>query len=96
MKINVQYLNILNIFFFQDLWEEASKFPLHGTLHDASSYVFSCINSMAESEELLDENRRLCDVKPFVAVFKLIERKGDKAERMLDIQISHLIGKGKF
>ncbi|RZF40704.1 hypothetical protein LSTR_LSTR007995 [Laodelphax striatellus] len=78
----------------EDLFDEASKYPLHGTLHDASSYVFSCINSMAETEELLDENRRLSDVKPFVAVLRVVERKGDKAERVLNVQISHLIGKG--
>lgn len=49
---------------------------------------------MAETEELLDENRRLCDVRPFAAVLKIIERKGDKAENSLNVQISHLIGKG--
>lgn len=79
----------------QDLWEEASKFPLHGTLHDSSSYIFSCINSMAETEELLDENKRLCDVQPFVSVLKVIERMGDKADKTLNVQISRLIGKGR-
>lgn len=80
----------------QDLWEEATKFPLHGMLHDCNSYIFSCTNSMAETEELLDENRRLCDVKPFAAVLKIVERKGDKAENSLNVQISHLIGKGVY
>lgn len=78
----------------EDLWEEATKYPLHGMLHDCNSYIFSCTNSMAETEELLDENRRLCDVKPFAAVLKIVERKGDKAENSLNVQISHLIGKG--
>ncbi|XP_066998274.1 phosphatidylinositol 4,5-bisphosphate 3-kinase catalytic subunit delta isoform [Anabrus simplex] len=78
----------------EDLWEEASKYPLHGTLHDSSSYVFACINSMAENEELEDENKRLCDVRPFCSLLRLIERKGNKAEKSLNIQISHLIGKG--
>ncbi|KAK9501564.1 hypothetical protein O3M35_012267 [Rhynocoris fuscipes] len=77
-----------------DLWEEAIKFPLHWMLQDASAYVFSCINSMAEKEDLLDESRRLGDVKPFVGTLKLAERKGDTAENMLNVQISHLIGKG--
>ncbi|XP_046678812.1 phosphatidylinositol 4,5-bisphosphate 3-kinase catalytic subunit delta isoform [Homalodisca vitripennis] len=78
----------------EDLWEEASKFPLHGTLHDSASYVFCCINSMSETEELLDENKRLCDVKPFVNILRVIERLGDKAEKTLNVHISHLIGKG--
>lgn len=80
----------------EDLWEEATKFPLHGMLLDASTYVFSCINSMSEIEELIDEQRRLCDVKPFCSLFKVIERKGNKAENILNIQIGYLIGKGIF
>lgn len=78
----------------EDLWDEASKYPLHGTLRDATSYVFSCINSMAEAEELRDENRRLCDIRPFCSVLKVIEREGEKGDKILDNQISHLIGKG--
>nr|CAD7401329.1 unnamed protein product [Timema poppensis] len=77
-----------------DLWEEASKFPLHGMLHDSSSYVFACITSMAENEELLDETRRLCDVRPFCSILRVIERKGDTVEQTLNTQISNLIGKG--
>ncbi|PSN34153.1 hypothetical protein C0J52_10044 [Blattella germanica] len=72
----------------EDLWEEASKYPLHGMLHDSSTYVFACINSMAENEDLLDESRHLSDVRPFCSVLRLIERKGDKAENSLNIQIS--------
>lgn len=77
----------------EELFEEATKFPMHWTLQDASSYVFSCINSMAATEELLDESKRLCDVKPFEAVLRLIEKKGNKSEKMLNAHISHLIGK---
>jgi hypothetical protein len=51
---------------------------------------------MAENEDLLDESRHLSDVRPFCSVFRLIERKGDKAENTLNIQISHLIGKGMY
>ncbi|EFN66382.1 Phosphatidylinositol-4,5-bisphosphate 3-kinase catalytic subunit beta isoform [Camponotus floridanus] len=77
----------------EDLWDEASKYPLHGTLKDAPSYVFSCINSNAEIEELRDETRRLCDIKPFCSVLRVIEREG-KGDRNLDSQIGVLIGKG--
>ncbi|KAH0946844.1 hypothetical protein HN011_008570 [Eciton burchellii] len=78
----------------EDLWDEASKYPLHGTLKDAPSYVFSFINSNAEIEELRDETRRLCDIKPFCSVLKVIEREGIKSDRNLDSQIGLLIGKG--
>ncbi|XP_014479292.1 PREDICTED: phosphatidylinositol 4,5-bisphosphate 3-kinase catalytic subunit delta isoform [Dinoponera quadriceps] len=78
----------------EELWEEASKYPLHGTLKDAPSYVFSCINSNAEVEELRDETRRLCDIRPFCAILKVIEREGIKSDRNLDSQIGLLIGKG--
>ncbi|XP_063236433.1 phosphatidylinositol 4,5-bisphosphate 3-kinase catalytic subunit delta isoform isoform X2 [Bacillus rossius redtenbacheri] len=79
----------------KELWEEASKFPLHWMLHDSSAYVFSCITSMAEVEELLDETRRLCDIRPFCCIFRIIERRGDSAtdEKTLDVHISQLIGK---
>ncbi|XP_066595868.1 phosphatidylinositol 4,5-bisphosphate 3-kinase catalytic subunit delta isoform [Prorops nasuta] len=78
----------------EDLWDEASKYPLHGTLKNAPSYVFSCINSNAEAEELRDESRRLCDIKPFCSVLKVIECEGVKGDRNLDSQIGILIGKG--
>jgi phosphatidylinositol-4,5-bisphosphate 3-kinase len=51
---------------------------------------------MAENEDLLDESRHLSDVRPFFSLFRLIERKGDKAENTLNTQIGHLIGKGMY
>lgn len=50
---------------------------------------------MAEHEEIHDENKRICDVKPFYRILKIVERQGDKADKILNGQISHLIGKGK-
>lgn len=63
-------------------------------MKDAPSYVFSCINSNAEIEELRDETRRLCDIKPFCSILKVIEREGIKDDRNLDSKIGNLIGKG--
>lgn len=77
----------------EDLWEEASKYPLHGMLHDMSVYVFACINNMSETEQLVDETRRLSDVRPFCCILRVTECKGDKPDRTLNTQISHLIGK---
>ena len=78
----------------EELWEEARKFPLQGLLKEQSLYNFMCVNSMAEKEELVNEARRLCDIKPFASLLKVVEREGDKAEQILNAQIGHLIGKG--
>lgn len=80
----------------QELWEEAGKYPLHGMLHDSSSYSIIYVNSMAQREMLIDENKRLCDVRPFVAVLNFVERQEDKADNVLNAQISNLIGKGIY
>ena len=77
----------------EELWEEARKYPLKGLLKEQSSYNFMCVNSMAEKEELIDETQRLCDVKPFCSLLKVVEREGDKAEQTLNIRIGQLIGK---
>lgn len=78
----------------EELWEEARKYPLLGLLKEQTSYNFMCVNCMAERETLIDERRRLCDVKPFYNLLKVVEREGDKAEETLNIQIGQLIGKG--
>lgn len=80
----------------QDLWEEASKYPCYGMLHDQSVYTFEFINNMAECESLVDENKRLCDIRPFCNIIRLKQSEGstDKADKVLNTQISHLIGKG--
>ncbi|KAG5883732.1 hypothetical protein JTB14_024233 [Gonioctena quinquepunctata] len=77
----------------EDLWEEAAKFPLYGKLHDMSVYIFTYVNSMAEREKLIDESRRLCDVRPTGAVLIITECRGDNADDSINISIGHLIGK---
>lgn len=78
----------------EELWEEARKFPLQGLLKEQSLYHFKCVNAMAEQETLIDESRRLCDIKPFYNLLKVVEREGDKAEETFNTKIGHLIGKG--
>lgn len=56
--------------------------------------MFECVNQAAVHEELEDETRRLCDVRPFLPVLKLITRNCGRAERILDSKIGVLIGKG--
>lgn len=76
------------------LWQRAQQEPLFHTLGSPSSYVFTCINQTAEQQELEDEQRRLCDIQPFLPVLRLVAREGDRAEKLLNSQISLLINKG--
>lgn len=63
-------------------------------LSGPEAYVFTCINQTAEQQELEDEQRRLCDVQPFLPVLRLVAREGDRVKKLINSQISLLIGKG--
>ncbi|XP_037085817.1 phosphatidylinositol 4,5-bisphosphate 3-kinase catalytic subunit beta isoform-like [Pollicipes pollicipes] len=75
----------------EKLWE--SRFPLRGTLRDMSQYVFQCVTPQAEAIELLDESCSLLSVRPVFRVLRVIEREGDKHEKLRMSQIGNLIGK---
>lgn len=64
-------------------------------LGEMESHMFECVNQAAVHEELEDETRRLCDIRPFLPVLKLVTRNCGRAERLLDSKIGVLIGKGK-
>uniref|UniRef100_A0A7N6AR02 phosphatidylinositol-4,5-bisphosphate 3-kinase n=1 Tax=Anabas testudineus TaxID=64144 RepID=A0A7N6AR02_ANATE len=73
---------------------QAQNFPLFPALGEMESHMFECVNQTAVHEELEDETRRLCDVRPFLPVLKLVTRNCGRAERLLDSKIGVLIGKG--
>ncbi|KAM4695460.1 phosphatidylinositol 4,5-bisphosphate 3-kinase catalytic subunit beta isoform 1-T2 [Discoglossus pictus] len=77
----------------QLLWKHAQNYPLFHLLLEIDSYMFECVNQTAVHEELEDETRRLCDVRPFLPVLKLVSRSCNPAEK-LDSKIGVLIGKG--
>nr|XP_054589771.1 phosphatidylinositol 4,5-bisphosphate 3-kinase catalytic subunit beta isoform-like [Nothobranchius furzeri]XP_054589772.1 phosphatidylinositol 4,5-bisphosphate 3-kinase catalytic subunit beta isoform-like [Nothobranchius furzeri] len=77
------------------LWKQAQNFPLFPSLGEMESHMFECVNQAAVHEELEDETRRLCDVRPFLPVLKLVTRNCGRAERLLDSKIGVLIGKGE-
>lgn len=64
-------------------------------LGEMESHMFECVNQAAVHEELEDETRRLCDIRPFLSVLRLVTRNCGRAERLLDSKIGVLIGKGK-
>ena len=76
----------------EDLWREARNFPLFGHLQDSSSYIFVSITQDAEREEFYDETRRLCDLRLFQLVLKVVEPAGNKEEKMLNYEIGIALG----
>uniref|UniRef100_A0A8C4WL05 phosphatidylinositol-4,5-bisphosphate 3-kinase n=1 Tax=Gopherus evgoodei TaxID=1825980 RepID=A0A8C4WL05_9SAUR len=78
----------------QVVWRHAQYEPLYHMLSDPEAYVFTCINQTAEQQELEDEQRRLCDIQPFLPVLRLVAREGDRVKKLINSQISLLIGKG--
>uniref|UniRef100_A0A3B3Z3Q5 PI3K-ABD domain-containing protein n=1 Tax=Poecilia mexicana TaxID=48701 RepID=A0A3B3Z3Q5_9TELE len=86
-EATIQHIKLL-------LWKQAQYFPLFPSLGEMESHMFECVNQAAVHEELEDETRRLCDVRPFLPVLKLVTRNCGRAERLLDSKIGVLIGKG--
>ncbi|XP_064642151.1 phosphatidylinositol 4,5-bisphosphate 3-kinase catalytic subunit beta isoform-like [Lineus longissimus] len=76
------------------LWVEAEKYPLYTFLGDMDCYLFMCVNSAALKEELVDESRRLIDIQPFHLMLRVVQKKGNRGEKLVNSQISFLIGKG--
>ncbi len=73
--------------FQAELWRESKKYPLFHLLLDPISYVFVSITQDAEREEFYDETRRLCDLRLFQPVLKLVEPIGNREEKMLNYDI---------
>jgi len=55
------------------LFREAKKYPLYNKLGDSSSYIFKSITHDAEHEEFYDETRRLCDLRLFCPMLKVVK-----------------------
>lgn len=75
-----------------DLWHEAKHYPLYHKLAEQMSYIFVSITQDAEREEFYDESRRLCDLRLFHPILKVVEPKGNKEEKMLNSEIGLAIG----
>ncbi|WAR15387.1 PK3CA-like protein [Mya arenaria] len=70
-----------------DLWLEARRQPLFHKLGEQVQYIFVGITQDAELEEFYDETRRLCDLKLFQPILKVIEPKGNREEKMLNYEL---------
>lgn len=81
----------------QEVWEAAQNIPMPNHLRDSDSYVFQCINMLtAQKDELVNENRRLCDVRPFQAILKLVKKEGDEEERKLLSRLRCVMGQSEL
>ena len=76
----------------EELWKKAQEYPLFHLLQEASSYIFVSITQDAEREEFYDETRRLCDLRLFQPILKVVEPAGNKEEKMLNYDIGIALG----
>lgn len=62
-----------------ELWKEAKNYPLYHALMEPESYIFISVTQDAKREEFYDESRRLCDLRLFQLVLRLVEPKGEES-----------------
>lgn len=60
---------------------------------DQSSFIFSAVTLDAKLEEFYEESRRLCDLRLFDLMLRLVEPEGNKEEKRLCSMIDLAIGK---
>lgn len=75
------------------LWIEASRSSLFRLLKEKHDYAFSIVSANGGTEELIDEQLSLFDVKPFKPYLKVVRKQGNKAAKLLDSKISIMIGR---
>lgn len=73
------------------LWQEAERYALFHLLKSPDHYVFEVV-SKGGTEELIDENVSLFDIKPVRPYLKIVPRLGDDLEKVLNSKISMLVG----
>ncbi len=54
---------------------------------EESCYIFVGVTQEAEREEFYDETRRLCDLRLFHPILKVIEPLGNREEKILNREI---------
>ena len=73
-----------------DLWKEAQSYPLYHMLSQPSSYIFKSVTLDAKVEVFYDETRRLCDLKLFHPMLKLVEPEGNRDEMLINSDIGSI------
>lgn len=73
------------------LWKQAEGLPGYDTLHVPGRYAFNCYNSRLEKEEIFDENIKLYEFKIFRSMVLVVEKIGDRDEKLFNMKIGGLI-----
>lgn len=69
------------------------QLPLRGCLNpDANAYCISYVSQQGTKEEVIDENKTLRELNPFLNILRLNLRTKDKANYMFKKQVGQLIG----
>jgi len=76
------------------VWEENKTYSLinNQQLKHADNYVFVSVTQEAKIIEYYDDEKRICDLKLFYVVFKLVEVQGDLIEKSFNSDLSKAIG----
>ena len=75
------------------LWVEAEMYPLFHLLQFKDDYVFQVVSSNGGTEDLVNENLSLFDVKPVRPFLKITLRYGDEAIKLMNSKISMVLGR---
>ena len=73
------------------LWKQVEGMPGYNTLHVPTRYAFNCYNSRLEKEEIFDENITLYDFKIFRSMILVVEKIGDRDEKLFNMTIGSII-----
>lgn len=76
-----------------NLWTEARRFSMFQKLKAHTEYAFVVVSKDGGTEEVMDEELSLFDIKPVRPFLKAIRRQGDEQVKQLNSKISMLIGK---
>lgn len=75
-----------------DIWSRAKNEVMFRLMNGPSSYVFVGVTSDGKKEDFFDETRRLCELKLFQPILKLVQPEGDPEEQITQSQISQALG----
>lgn len=78
----------------RQLWKTINSSAIESfDIGNQSSFIFSAITYDGKLEEFYQESRRLCDLRLFDLILKLVEPEGNKDEKKLNSMIDIAIGK---
>ncbi|XP_067951627.1 phosphatidylinositol 4,5-bisphosphate 3-kinase catalytic subunit delta isoform-like isoform X2 [Watersipora subatra] len=80
----------------EKLWKDASYYPLYDLLKDKENYIFVYINSFGVRQEIVDEERQISTIQPFLSMLKVIKKEHRDPVKDLESEIGALIGKHNF